>query len=205
MKAITAILLAICLAQGSELLIAAPQPSGEDQQDSAKVRDERPDVYRRTWDKYRRMDSRPRESVVSGDQLLKMRAPGLSKALEDPESLWLFITAPGTSYLQRLAAALQGRDTFPVERIPRLMAAIGELRRESKLHYWGLEPRYQSAINMYWRELPSLKNVVPKQRERTVLGKRWTIPTSELPFPYTIEEKERAPWPRFPPEMFFFQ
>jgi hypothetical protein len=129
------------------------------------------------------------------EELSKVTSSGLSKALETPEDLWRFITAPDTPYIDRMAAVSQGSSLFPLEWMPRLMAAIGELRRESRLHSWGVSQPVFSAtrFNGLGIELQKINPKTPK--EFIVLGHKWNAPTNEIPYPETMQAKERAPWP----------
>ncbi len=125
----------------------------------------------------------------------KVKSPGLSKALKSPKGLWKFLTSPETPYTERRAAALQGRKVFPVEWLPKLMAALGELRREAGVHYWGLKAHPLDNRILLSRERRFLKSFPADRRQRLVLGHKWTVPAKAADYPLTWDEQAKAPWP----------
>ena len=127
---------------------------------------------------------------VSREDLLQFRSPALSSALESPAALWDFLTSPTTPYLDRRAAAVQAQDVFPVSFLPKLMAALGELREEETKDHWGLRSHPISAIAWDARRFRP-----PASHERTVLGHRWVTPEAMSDYPLTPEEEAKAPWP----------
>jgi len=128
--------------------------------------------------------------------LSKVSSPALSEAVKNAESLWKFMTAPDTPYTDRRAAALQGREVFPVEWLPQLMAAIGELRKEAPQHHWGLRPHPHNNIPYppNWLDA-KLKKMSADQRRRLILGHQWKLPQQASDYPLTWEEEAKAPWP----------
>src|SRR5262245_49070919 len=73
-------------------------------------------------------------------------SPELQARIADPESYWTLLTDPATAFEDRHAAAQQGRTYFTLDQLPRVMAALGELRAEQRLHAWGLRPNPSSAV-----------------------------------------------------------
>src|SRR5437867_3373029 len=122
------------------------------------------------------------------EKLMALRTERIDQALRSPELLWQFVTLPAPLYLERRAAALQGRGVIPVEWVPRLWRAIGELRREQQRHQWGLKSNPLSA-RMY--SPPSSE----PERQRRILGHDWSVPDQPIEYPLTPDERERAPWP----------
>lgn len=115
----------------------------------------------------------------------------LRAALAEPASLWNFIVDPSTSHTERMAAAVQGARVLPFDSLPRLMSAIGELRREAAVHRWAIAPHpHDSAPDAIG--VLGLDGIA---RERTVLGRAWSLPSVRTPFPLTWEEECAAPWP----------
>ena len=159
---------------------------------ACKTRDHKPQAKDAHASKFREAT---RKMKATRPDLFKVRSPALSEALKDTESLWKFMASPETPYTDRRAAALQGRDVFPVEWLPRLMAAIGELRKEAKFHYWALKQNPLDNRLMLDPERRFLKDIPPDQRERRVLGQRWVVPTEALDYPLTWKEEAKAPWP----------
>ncbi len=119
-----------------------------------------------------------------------VKTPALAAALAEPEALWSLLTAPTTSYLERRAAAAQGRGVFPLAYLPRLTAALAQLRAEAAQHEWGLAPHPQSA-----RPAPSSAPPERGSRVASVLGRPWTVPEHLTDYPLTWEEEAAAPWP----------
>lgn len=127
---------------------------------------------------------------VSIEELRLVRSDHISRALQSPESLYAFVTRAEPFYLERRAAAAQSKGLIPVEWVPRLWRAIGELRREESMHSWGLRPHPYSAVALDWFRADALA-----PRMRTILGARWTRPNDLIDHPLTAAELERAPWP----------
>ena len=119
--------------------------------------------------------------------LAAVSAPALTAALQDPERLWVFMTSKETPYLERRAAGAQGGKVFPLANLPRLMAAIGQLRAEESRYRWGLgENPFDT------RFFPSAQ---PAPRVMVVLGQPWTPPDHVVDYPLTWDEEAAAPWP----------
>jgi len=141
------------------------------------------------------VDEALRAARAEPPDLSKVRSAALSAALEDPEMLWDFITAPGTPYTERRAAALQGRKLFRAKSLPRLMAAIGELRKEERIHRWGLKRNPLSSA-LIWPGTDRVVKAVPAdQRTRRVLKGTWTVPDEAIPYPLFWDAQAEAPWP----------
>src|SRR5439155_828973 len=77
------------------------------------------------------------------------------KALQAPDALWAFVTSPGPMYLERRAAATQAKGLVPVAWLPKIWQAVGELRREQRLHQFGLKPHPLSSIAWIPRGQPA--------------------------------------------------
>lgn len=126
------------------------------------------------------------------EALMAMRSRRITRALQSPESLFAFVTRPEPFYLERRAAAMQGKGLIPVDWVPRLWRAIAELRRAEGEHAWRLKPHPMSAVAHYFALFP---NSAAPMGARTILGHRWTPPKDLLEYPLTPRERERAPWP----------
>ena len=124
--------------------------------------------------------------------LLAMRSRGIARALQSPESLFAFVTRPEPSYLERRAAAMQGKGLMPVGWVPRLWRAIAELRRAEGEHAWRLKPHPMSSVAHDFARFPD--SAVPLGAQ-TILGHRWTPPPHLVEYPLTPRERELAPWP----------
>lgn len=122
------------------------------------------------------------------EDLMALRTDRIDRALRSPESLWQFVTLPEPFYLERRAAAVQGRGVIRVEWLPKLWRAIGELRHEVQLHHWGLKPHPLSSVMMGHAS-------TEPERQRRILGHGWKAPNAPMDYPLTPEERERAPWP----------
>ena len=122
------------------------------------------------------------------EELMALRTARIDQALRSPERLWQFVTLPEPFYVERRAAAVQGRGSIPVEWVPRLWRAIGELRSEQQRHRWGLKSHPLSAA----MNLPSS---IEPERQRRIFGHGWSVPDRPIEYPLTREEREQAPWP----------
>jgi len=120
--------------------------------------------------------------------LAAVTTPALAAALQDPERLWAFLLAPETPYLERRAAGVQGRKSFPIARLDRLMSALGQLRTEERRSHWGLEAHPLAGV-------PFLPSPPAATGEVTVLGHPWRAPERLADYPLTWEEEAAAPWP----------
>lgn len=127
--------------------------------------------------------------------LNQIRSPELTQALTSPEAFWIFITAPETAYSNRMAAAAQGVEIFPLKWLPRLLAAQAELAQERGLHNWGMKPNPNNSALVF--TLPSLDKFLKTglPREREILGHRWIVPETGSPYPMSWTEESLAPWP----------
>ena len=132
-------------------------------------------------------------------------SPTLERALKTPDSFWEFVTSPEPPYMERMAAVrrMQTRDfnaqaqqIYPVERLPQLMAAIGELNRARRQFEpgkeWGLKPHPLSSRSQFLDE--STKSPVAGT-EFILVGHAWSVPAQSSDYPITFEEESRAPWP----------
>lgn len=124
----------------------------------------------------------------NAEQLKAVSSARITAALQSPEALWAFVTAPEPSYLERRAAAHQAKGLVPVAWLPKIWAAIGEFRREEVAHGFGLKPHPVSSIARMPREARA-------QGPRQIFGHSWTVPASPLDYPLTPKEREEAPWP----------
>ena len=127
--------------------------------------------------------------------LNQIHSPELTQALTSPEAFWQFVTAPETAYSNRMGAAAQCVGVFPVNWLPRLLAAQAELDKEQGLHAWALKPHPGNSAIMP-RE-PSIDRFLRSglPRERKVLGHSWVVPDKSMPYPITWEDESSAPWP----------
>jgi hypothetical protein len=126
----------------------------------------------------------------TAEALRAVRSDRITCALQSPDSLFQFVTRPEPFYLERRAAALQGNGIIPMDWVPRLWRAVGELRREEAVQHWGLKPHPLSSIPANWAApAPDAGGV------QTVLGHSWTPPAQPVDYPLTPAERERAPWP----------
>ncbi len=120
----------------------------------------------------------------------KYSTPALEEALTEPQRLWQFLISPETGYVERRAAALRGAVLLSPEFVPRLVYALRELRREERLHRWGLEPHPMEAapflFGTAWQSV---------ERDRMVLEQRWRLPDKRMPYPKSLVDKRSAPWP----------
>jgi hypothetical protein len=124
----------------------------------------------------------------TAEQLRAVRSARITAALQSADALWAFVTAPEKSYHERRAAAYQAKGVVPVAWLPKIWAAIGELRREEQVHGFGLKPHPISSI--VW--MPPRP---PAQGPRQIFGHSWTVPAEPLDYPLTPKEREEAPWP----------
>jgi hypothetical protein len=122
------------------------------------------------------------------EQLKAVNSARITAALQSADALWAFVTAPEPNYLERRAAAYQARGLVPVTWLPKVWAAIGELRREEREHGFGLKPPPLSSLA--WTPPRP-----PAQGVRQILGHSWTAPVQPLDYPLTPKEREEAPWP----------
>jgi hypothetical protein len=124
----------------------------------------------------------------TAEQLKAVSSTRITAALQSADALWAFVTSPEASYLERRAAAYRAKGRVPVSWLPKVWAAIGELRREEREHGFGLKPPPLSSLA--WT--PSR----PRARgDRQILGHSWTAPVEPLDYPLTPKEREEAPWP----------
>jgi hypothetical protein len=144
------------------------------------------------WQAVEPRDQRIRLALATpeptAEQLKAVNSARITAALQSPDALWAFVTAPEASYLERRAAAYQAKGLIPVTWLPKVWAAIGELRREEREHGFGLKPH----------PLSSLPWTLPRPRAqgvRQILGHSWTTPLQPLDHPLTPKEREEAPWP----------
>lgn len=130
----------------------------------------------------------------SWDELMAVRSTGQTAVLKSPEALWAFLIAPDTPYMERWAAAAQGKDLLPPNYLPKLYVTMDQLRREESIHNWGLmaNPRLATTINL--RHL-GLAEPVPVEPVRKVLGSTWKRPTEQGEYPQTHGDAAKAPWP----------
>jgi hypothetical protein len=144
--------------------------------------------------------TRPSRAEIVRQAVLKQReprpdlaaytSPALQKALADPQNLLSFIASAQTSYIDRSAAALQGRLLVPIEVYPRILSMRTQLAAEQALHHWGLRLHPLDSR-------PAIEDVGPQHvpRARTVLDQAWTLPEQLSDYPLTFEEEAAAPWP----------
>jgi hypothetical protein len=124
--------------------------------------------------------------------LNQIRSPELAKALTSPDAFWNFITAPETAYSNRMGAAAQGVNVFPLHWLPRFLATESELAKESRLHGWGLKPHPENSVIVLEPTFDRyLKTGLPRERE--VLGHRWVVPEKAIPYPMSWEEESLTP------------
>lgn len=131
-----------------------------------------------------------RKHVVRCDdsRLLKLAdARRVDVALRTPDAAWTFLTAPGTSYADRLAVIQ--RLTLPAAYLPRVVAALRELYRERSLHAWGLKPDPHDSGYLYDRSVPEGGTT------RIVLGHPFAVLPRRVDYPLTCDEESHAPWP----------
>ena len=127
-------------------------------------------------------------SGPTAEELTAVHSARISAALQSPDALWAFVTAPEPNYLERRAAAYQAKGLIPVGWLPKIWAAIGELRREERVHRFGLKPNPLSSFA--WT--PSGGREAGPRR---IFGHAWTPPAPPLEYPLTPKEREEAPWP----------
>jgi hypothetical protein len=125
---------------------------------------------------------------LTAEQLKAVDSARITAALQSADVLWAFVTAPEPNYLERRAAAHQAGGLIPVSWLPRIWSAIGELRREERLHGFGLKPHPLSSG-------PSMPSAKREQGHRQIFGHSWTVPAQPLDYPLTPHEREKAPWP----------
>lgn len=113
-------------------------------------------------------------------------------SLDDPEIVWKYITAPETTYIQRLALLNRWEEWFPPRFMSRLLEARDLLSNEERLHYWGLKVH---PMTMVPRVQPNLSKFSDSQRQRSILGAQWTVPSVESDYPIAWEEECDGPWP----------
>jgi hypothetical protein len=62
------------------------------------------------------------------EELSAVRSERLVRALESQEAPWAFVTSPEPMYLERRAAAVQGRKLVPLDWLPRIWATVSGRR-----------------------------------------------------------------------------
>lgn len=131
-----------------------------------------------------------RKSQEDRPQLYDIHSAALDAALKKPAELLQFITAPGTAYLDRRAAAVQGARSIPPEQMPVVLRERDEINAEAACG-WGLQPDARAerylGLHMVVRQ--------PKAQTLTVLGHRWDLPAKSSPYPLSWDEEALAPWP----------
>lgn len=104
-----------------------------------------------------------------------------------------FLTAPDTRYRERIAAASQGKQVFPITWLVRLVTTLDDLREEQMLHRWGLKPSPMSAGFAVPR-----RPLLPEERTRHILRHDWVVPdkpTGFEPVSNNLTQMSDAPWP----------
>jgi len=125
-------------------------------------------------------------------------SPALEKALLSSKSFWDYITDPATPYLDRMAAANRGGSILSPEDLPTLWQAMVEIETVPK----GVDPPPCSAIaaiNIRPLTTQALKsgfslNKPREQTTRVILGREIQLPTKNIAFPITAEERDHSPW-----------
>jgi hypothetical protein len=123
------------------------------------------------------------------EELSAIRSGRLTRALESSEALWTFVTSSEPMYLERRAAAIQGRALVPLSWLPRIWSAIRELRAEEQIHHWRIRAH---PLDSFLRS-PSTDDA--RLSARRVLQRTWVPPAQTVDYPLTRGELERAPWP----------
>jgi hypothetical protein len=118
------------------------------------------------------------------EQLEALRTDRIRAALRSPDTLWSFVTSPEPMYLERRAAAIQGKGIIPVEWLPKVWRALGELRHEQRLHDFGLKPHPHSAAPYFGSRAPASPHAI--------LGHPWIPPAQPIDYPLTPQELELA-------------
>jgi hypothetical protein len=146
----------------------------------------------------------------------------VTAALRSPEALWAFVTSPRTRWADRMAATFRTqpesrrlrqaegdirvsgmeiygpapappRFVLPISYMPRVAAALWELRRERALHNWGWRFRAPTT----WRYASDTVAPPPftGDRRRTILGHPWTVPAGAGFRPEGFGAVRGGPWP----------
>jgi len=122
-------------------------------------------------------------------------SPALENALLSSKSFWDYITDPATSYLDRMAAAHHGGSRLSPEELPWLWQAMADVRAVPS----GVAAPPCSAVMLAALPLTidALEPGSNRPRPRTtqvVLGRETPVPTKNIDFPVTVEERDHSPW-----------
>jgi hypothetical protein len=115
-------------------------------------------------------------------------SPALEEALLSGKSFWSFITDPSTPYMDRLAAAIRGGSMLSPEELPLLWEAMAEISSVPS----GVNPPPCSAVAITFP--PLSLNTPRNEASRVVLGREIQLPTENIEFPITAEERDHSPW-----------
>ena len=122
-------------------------------------------------------------------------SPALEKALLSSKSFWDYITDPATPYMDRMAAANRGGSILSPEELPLLWQAMAEVDAAPS----GVNPSPCSAVAFAAPPLtidalaPGSNKPQPKTI-RVILGRETELPTKNIHFPVTAEERDHSPW-----------
>lgn len=130
-----------------------------------------------------------KDQPVAYEALMALRSGRISRALQSPESLLVFIAQPRSFYLERRAAAMQSKGLIPMSWVPRLWEMIAELQRNGT--DWGLAPHPLYGMGGLYYDWSDTTQFAP----RMILGHKWTPLRKPTDYPLTPSERERAPWP----------
>jgi len=111
-------------------------------------------------------------------------SPALEKAMLSSKSFWDFVSDPSTPYMDRMAAANRGGSMLSPEELPWLWQAMAEVGSVPS----GVSPPPCSAI------AGGLWNSLRENASRVILGREIQLPTNDVGFPVTAEERNRSPW-----------
>ena len=115
-------------------------------------------------------------------------SPAIAAALESPARLLELLVSPQTPFLERMIAAHVAGPTFPMSSVRTIWSAAEALDDAStRAGFWRVGPHPLSAAARMQPEVV--------EEQVVVLGHTFATPEFEIPYPMTIDEKSRAPWP----------
>ena len=115
-------------------------------------------------------------------------------AWSSPEVLWNFLTSADTGLPERRVATSKADQIIPVEWLPKIIGARGELSRERALYNFGIAANPMSAFVPPFARFKSPRDAVGTQINRTILGHPFVVLEQWTPFPPSDSDLKRN-WP----------